>query len=136
MDYPWSQWRDLQLAQNATARLIMRIRGRASISNAIRELHWLPVTRRCQYKLLILTYKTLHGLTPTYICDMLNWYHPRRPLRSESFPSLVPNRNRTVRYGRRLCDTATAVLWNNLPTNLRCVTSITIFKKQLKTHLF
>ena len=28
---------------------------------------WLPVTKWCQNKLLVLTYKTLHGTTPTHI---------------------------------------------------------------------
>ena len=126
----------LQLAQNAAARLIAKISMRDPITNVLRELHWLPVTKRCQYKLLVLTYKTLHGTTPTYICDMLNWYHPARPLRSGAFPSLVPNKHNTITLGRRLCDSATAVLWNNLPRDLRCQQSLQIFKKHLKTHLF
>ena len=126
----------LQLAQNAAARLIAKISMRDPITNMLRELHWLPVTKRCQYKLLVLTYKTLHGTTPTYICDMLNWYHPARPLRSGAFPSLVPNKHNTITLGRRLCDSATAVLWNNLSRDLRCQQSLQIFKKHLKTHLF
>ena len=109
---------------------------RDPITNVLRELHWLPVTKRCQYKLLVLAYKTLHGSTPTYICDILNWYHPARPLRSGAFPSLVPNKHNTVTLGRRLCDSATAVLWNNLPRDLRCQQSLQIFKKHLKTHIF
>ena len=67
---------------------------------------------------------------------MLHWYHPSCPLRSAAYPSLVPNKNKTVKFGRRLCDTATAVLWNNLPVHLRCAESVVVFKKQLKTHLF
>ena len=101
----------LQLAQNAAARLIAKISIRDPITNILRELHWLPVSKRCQYKLLVLTYKTLHGTTPAYICEMLIWYHPSRPLRSSAFPSLVPNKHKTIKIGRRLCDTATAVLW-------------------------
>ena len=100
------------------------------------DLHWLPVTKRCQYKLMVLTYKTLHGTTPVYICDMLNWYHPSRPLRSGAFPSLTPSRHKTITCGRRLCDTATATIWNNLPVKLRCTDSLSTFKRQLKTHLF
>ena len=36
------------------------------------------------------------------------------------------------------CDTARAVLWNNLPVHLRCTESVIILEKneQLKTHLF
>ena len=49
--------------------------------------------------------------------------HPSRPLRSAAYPSLVPNKNKTVKFGRRLCD---AVLWNNLPVHLRCAESVVI----------
>ena len=58
--------------------------------------------------LTVLTYETLHGTTP--LCDMLNWYHPPRPLRSEAFPSLTPSLHKTIMYDRRLCDTATATI--------------------------
>ena len=58
----------LQLARNAAAQLIAKILMRDPITNVLRELHWLPVTKRCLCKLLVLTYKTLHGTTPTYIC--------------------------------------------------------------------
>ena len=86
---------------------------------------------------MVLTYKTLHGSTPIYICDMLNWYHPARPLRSGAFSSLTPSRHKTITYGCRPCDTATATIWNNLPIELRCTDSSTCtFKRQLKTHLF
>ena len=56
----------------------------------------------------------LHQFT---LCDMLNWYHPSRPLRSGAFPSLTPNRHNTIMYGCRLCDTAAATIGNNLPIN-------------------
>ena len=68
---------------------------------------------------------------------MLHWYHPSRTLRSVAYPSLVSNKNnKTVKFGRRLCDTATAVLWNNLPVHLRSAESVVVFKKLSKTHLF
>ena len=63
-----------------------------------------------------------------YLSDyaVIHWYHPTRPLRSAAYPSLVPNKNKTVKFGRRLCDTATAVLWNNLPVHLRCAESVIV----------
>ena len=56
-----------------------------------------------------LTYQALHGNVPFYKCEMLHWYHPSRPLRSAAYPSLVPNKNKTVKFGRRLRDITTAV---------------------------
>ena len=62
----------LQIAQNAAARLISGTMRHEHISGIIRELHWLPATKRCQYKLLVLTYQALHGNLPFYICEMLH----------------------------------------------------------------
>ena len=70
----------LQLTQNATARLIRRIKKRAHITPVLRDLHWLPVVKRCQFKILVFTYKSLKNEAPSYISDLLNWYQPNRPL--------------------------------------------------------
>ena len=62
--------------QNAAARLITRT-GR-------RELHWLPVRQRIDFKLAILVYKALHGQLPQYLvedCQLLT-DTGRRSLRS------------------------------------------------------
>ena len=75
------------------------------ITPVLVQLHWLPITKRRQFKILTMTYKALHHNAPTYICDMLNWCQPARTLQSASTTSLVPNRNRTIRYGRRLLHT-------------------------------
>ena len=69
-----------------------------------------------------------------YICKLLNWYTPSRLLRSASTTSLVPNRNRTVRYGRRLLDTSAAALWNTMPEELRNAVNVVHFKRLLKRH--
>ena len=67
---PLKTIKKLQLArQNAAARLIAKISPPESISHILIDLHWLPVTKRCQYKLMVLTYKTLHGTTPVYIIN-------------------------------------------------------------------
>ena len=126
----------LQLAQNAAARCITRTPRRDHMTPVLRELHWLPMSKRCQFKTLMLTYKSLHENAPSYICELLNWYTPRRSLRSASTTSLVPNRNKTVKYSKRLLDTAAANLWNGLPSDLKTAANISCFKGLLKTYLF
>ena len=69
-----------------------------------------------------------------YMCDLLHWYTPARTLRSAS-TSLVPYRSKTVRYGKRLFVTSTADLWNNLPNNIKCATSIIHYKNLLKQYM-
>ena len=83
----------LQLPQNSAARTVQRIPCYHHITPVLQQLNWLTINCRCQFKILVLTFKALHSQTPQYICELLNWYTPSRPLRSASTTSLVPNRN-------------------------------------------
>ncbi len=49
---------------------------------ALGSLHWLPVTFRIDFKLLVLVYKSLNDLGPKYIADLLTEYKPNIPFRS------------------------------------------------------
>ena len=40
-------------------------------------LHWLPVDKRIEYKLLLCMYKSLHGLALGYLCELVVPYVPR-----------------------------------------------------------
>jgi len=44
----------LQRVQNVAARLILELRPRDHTSDALRQLHWLPVDRRIKFKLCVL----------------------------------------------------------------------------------
>ena len=63
----------LQAVQNSTARIITqeRLRDYDAMSRALMELHWLPVDKGSEHKLLLYTYKTLHGLAPGYLCELV-----------------------------------------------------------------
>ena len=122
----------LQLVQNAAARLITLTPPHYHISPILKELNWLQVTQRCQYTILVLTFKVLHNEAPAYIANLFNWYTPSRTLWSASTTSLVPNKNKTVMLGRRLIDTTSAALWKNLPNDIKFARNIIHFKKLLK----
>ncbi len=126
----------LQRIQNTAARVVSRTSRFSHITPTLKTLHWLPVTRRCQFKILVLTFKSLHGKAPSYLCDILNWYKPTRHLRSECTTSLRPNRNKTIRIGKRLFDTSAATLWNALPNEIKTAKSIAVFKRHAKTFLY
>ena len=112
----------LQLTHNNAARLMSLTPRRDHITPVLNELHWLPV-----YKVLMIAFSALHDLAPGYIQELLDWYRPRRPLRSASTTSVTPRQHRTVSYGRRLPDTAASVIWNSLPNELKCATNLNIF---------
>ena len=133
---PMRSIKRLQLVHNSAARVITRTSRYTSITPALISLHWLPVSKRCQFKILVLTYKALMNNAPHYVCNMLKWYTPNRDLRSAATTSLVPGKHRTIKLGRRLFDTSAALLWNMLPANMKKAETIYEFKKSLKTLLF
>ena len=86
---PMNRLQSLQLIQNSAARVISLTKRYTSITPILDELHWLAINKHCQFKILILTFKSLNGCAPEYLCDMLNVYMPNRSLRSAAFTSLI-----------------------------------------------
>ena len=125
----------LQRVQNAAARLVTLTSRRAHITPILKELHWLPISQRIEYKILTTVYRTLHGHAPDYLKDMLRHYNPSRALRSKSCNNLEVPRARGA-YGTRAFPICGPQLWNKLPCLLKNATTLKTFKKQPKTHLF
>ena len=125
----------LQRVQNMAARIITRTKRRDHISPVLRELHWLPVAKRIRYKIIMQTFKCLHGLAPSYLSHLVKKYTPGRSLRSASEVKLSVPKART-KYGERHFSYSSATLWNGLPFEMRQVENLKSFQKQLKTHLF
>ena len=126
----------LQRVQNTAARVITRTHKYEHITPVLKELHWLPIERRIQYKILLYTYKALHGEAPHYITDMVQVKMPSRTLRSSSATQLCIPHSNTKTYGDRSFRKASAVLWNALPESMRTIATTNSFKRSLKTHLF
>ena len=124
---PMNRLHGLQLVQNSAARVISQTKRYTSVTPILNELHWLPINKLCQFKIVLLTFKSLNGCAPEYLCDMLNVFMPNRSLRSTAFTSLVPYRNRSIRLGKRLVGNSAAKLWNELPRNIQRADSITMF---------
>ena len=68
---PIEQIAELQRVQNAAARLIMDIGKYSHITPVLYELHWLPVSARIHFKILLLAFKVIHGHAPRYISNLL-----------------------------------------------------------------
>ena len=69
---PKSQIAKLQRVQNAAARIVTNTHRFEHNTPIIRQLHWLPVSYRIHFKILLLTFKALHGLSPKYIRDLVS----------------------------------------------------------------
>ena len=126
----------LQRVQNAAARVIAKAGRRDHISPILFKLHWLPVQFRIKYKILLLTYRALHGLAPTYITELLVPYTPPRTLRSSTEQLLVVQKYRLKNFGAGSLETAAPALWNSLESQIRLQKTLTSFRRLLKTHLF
>ena len=64
----------LQRVQNAAARLLTGSLPRDHIHPVLYQLHWLLVEYRIRFKVLVLTFKALYSLEPSYLRDHLFWY--------------------------------------------------------------
>ncbi len=124
------------MIQNAAARLLFNEPKRAHVTPLFVSLHWLPVAARIQFKTLMLAYRTTTGSAPTYFHSLLRIYIPSRSLRSASERRLVVPSQRDSKSLSRTFSFTVPGRWNDLPIPIRNAGSLSIFKQQLKTHLF
>ena len=126
----------LQAVQNCAARLVSCKPRYARATPILRELHWLPVESRIIFKILLLVYKSLNNLAPTYLNGLLKNYKPSRNLRSVDQGLLTIPRFSQRTYVDNTFTVAAPKLWNALPLDIRNSGSITLFKCKLKAFLF
>ena len=123
--------------QNAAARLVVQESRFCHITPLLKSLHWLPVKYRIVFKILLITFKVIHGLAPAYISELIS-------VRDASGrPNLRSNNGLRLNYS--LCKSlatlrdrsfhvAAPKLWNDLPCSLRNIISVCNFKKAIKTR--
>ena len=127
----------LQYVQNSAARVLTHTKPWQHITPTLKQLHWLPVKHRINYKLLLLTYKCQHNLAPQYLSGLLQDKPTHeRTLRSADLDLLtVPTANLRT-FGDRAFSVAAPTLWNSLPLQIRHAATLDSFKAALKRHLF
>ena len=125
----------IQRVQNAAARIVSNCARTDHITPILKSLHWLPITKRIDFKILVLVYKCLHSMAPSYLKDLLQIAVPTRPLRSSHHCHLViPKSN--LKCSTQAFSIIGPILWNSLPFYIQCSPNLNIFKARLKTHLF
>lgn len=84
----------------------------------LQDLHWLPIGYRATFKVLVLTYKSLYSLGPSYLRDRLIPYTPNKSLLSTRESLLhVPEACPMVTWSRAFT-VATPLLWDSIPVNI------------------
>ena len=125
------------MLKNAAARIIAGTRKYDHITPILRELHWLPVKEKIDFKVSLLTFKALNNMAPAYLKDVLRFQtSDRYKLRSENSGALIVPRTKFTSRGDRAFCAAAPKLWNKLPVEIRKSQSVHAFKTRLKTYLF
>ena len=132
---PNKQIAKLQRVQKTAARLVMDTSKYSHITSVLYHLHWLPVYARIQFKVLLLTFKSIHDLAPFYIKDLIA-IKPKSTFNLRSDIEIMleyPKSKMLNTLGARSFHAAAPKLWNSLLPSIRSETSIETFKKSLKT---
>ena len=98
------------------------------ITPVLRDLHWLPVHDSIRFKILLMTFKCLNQLAPSYLSDLLIHYRPSRTSQSSHKELLVQPRCHLKTYGERAFSFIAPKLWNTLPLSIKlCKSARRIF---------
>ena len=119
--------KQLQSLQNRAGRIIKGLKRRQDIEPHLKNMHWLKVQERIEFKVILLTFKCIHGLAPKYLCDLIQY--------SPSCSRHV-NLHCPVSTSSKAFSAAAPKLWNNLPQDIKQIVDVDIFKIKLKAHLF
>ena len=126
----------LQKVQNNAARVVSGSKKYDHITPVLKDLHWLPIRKRIEFKILLLTFKCMQGCAPLYLRELLVKQANTRTLRSNTKNLLQIPLTNQKRFGDRAFCAYAPRLWNELPDNIKAADSEQNFKKQLKTLLF
>ena len=61
----------LQKVQNNAARVVSGSKKYDHITPVLKDLHWLPIRKRIEFKILLLTFKCMQGCAPLYLRELL-----------------------------------------------------------------
>ena len=131
----------LQHTQNTLARIVTRKYERRGVTHSLKNLHWLPIKWRIDYKIAVTTYKLITTGQPQYLCSRIERHSHtlKRSLRNvdathNSLRLVVPATKTVI--GTRAFRSAAPDIWNKLPDDIVKSPSLLSFRNKLKTHYF
>ena len=132
-----TQIKRIQSIQNAAVRMVAGAKIHQSITPLLKSLHWLPVQYRITYKLALTAHKSIYDATcPLYLKNALTIKKSCRFTRSSLCPTFARIDYTLVSVGGRSAVHHMVDIWNKLPSQLRNISDVKLFRKQLKTYLF
>ena len=128
----------LQNVQNRAARLVKGTRLIDRITPVLIDLHWLPMKARIEYKICLLVFKALLYQRPVYLKEYLHPFELDTSIivRHASEPHRLQEPRERSKIAERAFRNCAPRLYNKLPSELKSITDVTLFKKKLKTFIF
>ena len=124
----------LQKIQNTASRVINNGRKYDSVTEDMKNLHWLKIPERVDYKGAVLIFQCINNQALTYLKVLLNINH-NRSLRSSS-SMLLPVSMSRLSIVHNSFSIRGPRIWNELPIEVRRCSNISDFKSKLKTYMF
>ena len=129
--------RPLNLIINKSVRFICKVPRQDHITPHLKQLHFLPLQQRIIYKVCLLGFKIFNNISPGYLTQHFARFEPStdinlRNVGRDTFmfeTDMNDYRTKNIIAGVKL-------EWNKLPETMREEQSLSLFKKQLKTHLY
>ena len=127
----------LQMVQNMAAKIVCDKGHCDSVNECMYDLHWVPICKKMQHRLLTYIYKCIRGEAPGYCQDLISEYKPGRAgLHSGStYHQLVVPHMKCQTFVDRSFKVQGPVLWNWLPDHIRRIDTLEDFKRTLKIFL-
>ena len=129
----------IQSIINTTTRLIRGVRKIDYIAPVLKELHWLKIDERIEYKIALQMYKCLSNEGSVYLTRDLvpvASLPEKQRLRSAKSKDVVLNKHKLKSLGLRRFNVSGPKLWNNLPNSLKSSSLKKSFCRSLKTYQF
>ena len=144
LDYCCSSWysglsRTLQERLNVIQRRMVRFIFSYDLrhhvdSRDLRRLSWMNIPERVGYFKLLHVFKIRNNLAPDYLSnrftlvEQTHQHNTRGRRFNFSISSSISDSLATFSY-------TAAILWNALPTSIKEITSLSVFRKRLRSHL-
>ena len=126
----------LQKVLNACARFIYDLKKRDNVSFYLSKAHILPIKQRVVYKLCSTVFKILNASAPIYLNSIVRIKAQPVDSRYDFRLNSDVLQIETSEKCSGCISNKMTLYWNNLPIDIRYITDFSIFKTQLKTHLF
>ena len=142
MNLPNKRLRKLKSILNGCVRFIYNVHDRSEdLLPYYKMAHILPIDERIFFKVCLLSYKVVYGMSPDYLMEIVeidrssDTNNTRARPAEDNLLMKLPKMSRLKASNRRFSNYA-PVSWNSLPLRLRAISDVSSFKKMLKNYLF